>query len=300
MINRHLAYEGLKFADWAGTPEEARAEALRIWRASGAPVNLENSCASLRLMRVGPHGLRQSGRDLIAAVFRGDEVFGIELIEPSGWRTFLGDFTQHGAHGVILAADDIGDGAPLLITSTWGSAAALHEATGYAIWFAMTERNMPAVLRRAREQFRDRQLFVCDRPSSDASSDLHETIGRTAARLITPTIRTEDATDSFEAASMRWGVSAVRELVDRALPPVPATSECAAQGEGKGTRYPPKLWEAIRREWEADPKLSYAAAVKIVGERLGVPVPSKGACATYATRNNWAKAGEQVRSPHPA
>jgi len=62
-------------------------------------------------------------------------------------------------------------------------------------------------------------------------------------------------------------------------------------GDGKGTRYSPELWKAIRDEWEADPSMSYAAAVKIIGERLGVPVPSKGACATYAKRNGWQKAG---------
>jgi phage terminase small subunit len=66
-------------------------------------------------------------------------------------------------------------------------------------------------------------------------------------------------------------------------------SEPAAQGDGKGVRYSPELWEAIRKEWAADSGMSYAAAVKAIGERLGVPVPSKGACATFAKRNGWAK-----------
>lgn len=67
-----------------------------------------------------------------------------------------------------------------------------------------------------------------------------------------------------------------------------------SQGGGKGTRYSPELWEAIRKEWAAAPSMSYAMAVKIIGERLGVPVPSKGACATYATRNGWVKDGAEV------
>lgn len=64
-------------------------------------------------------------------------------------------------------------------------------------------------------------------------------------------------------------------------------------GDGKGIRYSPELWKAIRDEWAADPSTSYAAAVKIIGERLGVPVPSKGACATYAKRNGWLKNGAE-------
>lgn len=76
----------------------------------------------------------------------------------------------------------------------------------------------------------------------------------------------------------------------------PDNDESSGQGDGKGTRYSPELWKAIRKEWEADPAMSYAAAVRIVGERLGVPVPSKGACATFAKRNNWAKVGAQAES----
>lgn len=71
----------------------------------------------------------------------------------------------------------------------------------------------------------------------------------------------------------------------------PSSDDPTGQGGGKGTRYSPDLWEVIRKEWAADPSMSYAAAVKIIGARLRVPVPSKGACSTYATRNNWQKDG---------
>ncbi|MDQ7981898.1 terminase small subunit [Paraburkholderia sp. SARCC-3016] len=73
----------------------------------------------------------------------------------------------------------------------------------------------------------------------------------------------------------------------------PNNDEPSGQGDGKGTRYSPDLWEVIRRAWAGHPTMSYAAAVKIVGERLGIPVPSKGACATYAKRNGWVKDGAQ-------
>lgn len=73
----------------------------------------------------------------------------------------------------------------------------------------------------------------------------------------------------------------------------PNSDDPTSQGGGKGTRYSPELWEAIRKEWAAAPSMSYATAVKIIGERLGVPVPSKGACATYATRNGWVKDGAE-------
>lgn len=74
----------------------------------------------------------------------------------------------------------------------------------------------------------------------------------------------------------------------------PNSDDPTGQGGSKGTRYSPELWEAIRKVWAANPSMSYAAAVKIVGERLSVPVPSKGACATYATRNGWAKDGAET------
>lgn len=73
-----------------------------------------------------------------------------------------------------------------------------------------------------------------------------------------------------------------------------APSNDEPAGDGKGVRYSPELWKAIKDEWKADPSMSYATAVKIIGERLGVPVPSKGACATYAKRNAWVKDGEGV------
>ncbi|MDN7176941.1 hypothetical protein M0D69_02670 [Caballeronia sp. SEWSISQ10-4 2] len=69
----------------------------------------------------------------------------------------------------------------------------------------------------------------------------------------------------------------------------PNNDDPSGQGDGKGVRCSPQLWKATRDEWEADASMSYATAVKIIGERLGVPVPSKGACATYAKRNNWQK-----------
>jgi phage terminase small subunit len=80
----------------------------------------------------------------------------------------------------------------------------------------------------------------------------------------------------------------------------PNSDDPTGQSGGKGTRYSPALWEAIRKEWAADPSMSYATAVKIIGERLGVPVPSKGACATYATRNGWAKDGAEGVQPSDA
>ncbi|CAN7641481.1 terminase small subunit [Paraburkholderia terricola] len=72
------------------------------------------------------------------------------------------------------------------------------------------------------------------------------------------------------------------------------------QGDGKGTRYSPELWEAIRKAWAGHPTMSYAAAVKMIGERLGVPVPSKGACATYAKRNGWVRDGSEIDPASPA
>jgi phage terminase small subunit len=79
----------------------------------------------------------------------------------------------------------------------------------------------------------------------------------------------------------------------------PNNDEPANQGGGKGTRYSPELWESIRKEWAASPSMSYAAAVKVVGERLGVPVPSKGACSTFATRNGWVKDGAAASNDTP-
>ncbi|MFM0163881.1 terminase small subunit [Paraburkholderia sediminicola] len=73
----------------------------------------------------------------------------------------------------------------------------------------------------------------------------------------------------------------------------PDKDDSSGQGGGKGTRYSPELWETIRKEWAVNPSMSYAAAVKTIGARLGVPVPSKGACATYADRNNWRKDGAE-------
>lgn len=60
--------------------------------------------------------------------------------------------------------------------------------------------------------------------------------------------------------------------------------------EGRGVRYTTELWALIQEVWESHPTLSYNKAVQIIAERTGQPVPSKGACATYAQRNGWTKA----------
>lgn len=66
--------------------------------------------------------------------------------------------------------------------------------------------------------------------------------------------------------------------------------------EGKGARYPDEIWELIQTAWSSAGGISYAKALEMVAATTKAKLPSKGAVATYAKRNNWQRGYAPVQA----
>ncbi|MFM0226134.1 terminase small subunit [Paraburkholderia dipogonis] len=73
----------------------------------------------------------------------------------------------------------------------------------------------------------------------------------------------------------------------------PAGSEST---EGKGARYPDEIWELIKLAWASAGGISYQKALDMVAATTKAKLPSKGAVATYAKRNNWQRGYAPVQA----
>ncbi|CAE6900210.1 terminase small subunit [Paraburkholderia domus] len=66
--------------------------------------------------------------------------------------------------------------------------------------------------------------------------------------------------------------------------------------EGKGARYPDEIWELIQAAWSSAGGISYQKALDMVAATTKAKLPSKGAVATYAKRNNWQRGYAPVQA----
>lgn len=66
--------------------------------------------------------------------------------------------------------------------------------------------------------------------------------------------------------------------------------------EGKGARYPDEIWELIKAAWNSAGGISYQKALDMVAATTKAKLPSKGAVATYAKRNNWQRGYAPVQA----
>ena len=66
--------------------------------------------------------------------------------------------------------------------------------------------------------------------------------------------------------------------------------------EGKGARYPDEIWELIKLAWASAGGVSYQKALDMVAVNTKAKLPSKGAVATYAKRNNWQRGYAPVQA----
>lgn len=74
------------------------------------------------------------------------------------------------------------------------------------------------------------------------------------------------------------------------------TSSGSESTEGKGARYPDEIWALIQAAWSSAGGISYQKALDMVAATTKAKLPSKGAVATYAKRNNWQRGYAPVQA----
>ena len=157
---------------------EAVARALDLWRAAGPP---DRRHPYLVAKALSPFGVRQNGNLLLVPMF--DDRFcmsNVQRITPTGKKLFLpgartvGLFWPHGLHN----SEGAPSAGPVVIAEGYGTAAAIHEATGLGVVAALSWRNLLSVAKAMRGLFLDRQVII----AADHDGHLPVNIGQQAAR----------------------------------------------------------------------------------------------------------------------
>jgi putative DNA primase/helicase len=221
LTRRVAAAKAKREADEVNRHAEARARAAATWQAAKA-ASAEHPY--LRAKGVKPHGIRQSGDDLLIPMRdAGGELHSLQTIAPDGTKLFV-------TGGRVAACyHSIGkpDGA-ICIAEGYATAASIHEATGHAVAVAFNAGNLAAVARELRAKLHNVRIIVCadDDYRTDGNPGL--TKATQAARAVGGILavpgfrgdRPEAATD-FNDLHRQCGAAAVERAVAnaRALEP---------------------------------------------------------------------------------
>lgn len=138
----------------------AAARAVELWMKAGMA---NPAHPYLKAKALAPFGIKQSERTLLVPMWdKGFRLRNIQRIQVDGSKVFLtggetaGLFWHHG----VLTADYAATPLPLVIAEGFATAAAIHEATGYAVVAAMSGRNIDNVAQEMRHRFPTREIIV--------------------------------------------------------------------------------------------------------------------------------------------
>lgn len=107
---------------------------------------------------VKPHYLRQKGDLLVVPLTNGQRLINTQTIAPDGTKRFRPGGQVRGCYHPI---GEMHINLPLLICEGWATAAALHEATGYAVAAAMNCGNLHSVALSLRARYPSMAIIVC-------------------------------------------------------------------------------------------------------------------------------------------
>lgn len=192
---------------------KAAQAARRIWQAV-QPASLDHPYLARK--GVKPHGIRQSGDELVIPVMQGDALTGLQFIGPDGGKRFLTGTQKHGAWYLLGVPSD-----RVCIAEGYATAATIYEATGIACVVAFDAGNLLAVAK----EFEGNPVEViiaadddCGRSDNPGLTKAREAATATGARLAVPDFgprRKADCTDFNDLARER-GPEAVRGCIERA------------------------------------------------------------------------------------
>lgn len=147
------------------------AERVREWEKIATLAMQEWSSAStanpahayLKAKELTPFGIRQYGNVLMVPMWDASFLLrNVQRIAPDGAKRFMPGGQTNGLfwhHGVLTMGHQLTT-FPLVIAEGFATAAAIHEATGYAVVAAMSGQNLEAVAVIMRQRFPSREIIM--------------------------------------------------------------------------------------------------------------------------------------------
>lgn len=159
MDKAHKA-EARRKSETMAKQDAAAKQAQALWKAAESADRAHEYLAAKGL---APFGIRQLAAALLVPMFDpAFRIWNLQRIAPDGGKRFLpggridGLFWPHATHLV----DGRHSPGPLVIGEGFATAAAINEATGYAVAAAMSARNLEPVAKAMRGLFPARQIII--------------------------------------------------------------------------------------------------------------------------------------------
>lgn len=156
ITNRRAAREAERVREW----ERIATLAMQEW-SSASTANPAH--AYLRAKELTPFGIRQYGNVLMVPMWNASFLLrNVQRIAPDGAKRFMPGGQTNGLfwhHGVLTMWHQLTT-CPVVIAEGFATAAAIHEATGYAVVAAMSGKNLEAVAVIMRQRFPSREIIM--------------------------------------------------------------------------------------------------------------------------------------------
>jgi len=236
-------------AEVAAKHAAAAQEAVALWlSASEAGMS-----AYLARKHVGAHGVRYAdGAVLVSLVDEAGKLWNVQRICANGDKRFLAGGRVSGCFHVL---GDAAASAWLLIAEGYATAAALHEATGYAVVAAFNASNLKHVASVLRKRYPDAKLLICADDDRETEARTGKNPGVTSAKDAAKVARAiwckpdglpEGGTD-FNDLAAHAGPDVVRAQIAAAIAVASGPESLAeaanaiGQSDGKGRRNKSRL-----------------------------------------------------------
>lgn len=134
---------------------EAAKEAEARWK-SALPA--DNNHPYLLRKKVGAHGLRYEGDNLLVSMSIAKKIVSLQTIEPDGDKLFLTGGKKKGAYFSLAKRSEIKD--KIIITEGYATAATIKEITGLPVICAFDAGNLEPVAKAMRMEYPDKQIII--------------------------------------------------------------------------------------------------------------------------------------------
>lgn len=161
--------------------KQAAQKAAQTWQAS-APATT-HSYLDTKLIKT--HGARVSGDVLMIPVLDGEgNIQTLQTIMPDGSKRFMAGGKMAGGRYWLGTPTDA---APLVVCEGFATAAAIHEATGYAVACAFNAGNLHAVATDTRQRFPTARLLIAGDDDRSTEGNPGRTKATAAAQAVNGT-----------------------------------------------------------------------------------------------------------------
>jgi putative DNA primase/helicase len=247
---------------------QAQEEVTQLW-ASAEPVTFH---PYLDKKWVKAHNIKQLGEELLIPMYENKELKSLQHIQADGFKKFHTGGKTKGTYFTI-------GGKPshegmLCICEGYVTGASIYEATGYPVVITFTANNLLLVGQSMRKKFPKVKMVIC-------ADDDHKTEGNIGIKKATETalainglvalpifgVGRQDHQTDFNDMALVSGLDAVKQAIDKALPP----KQSASTNEDWATPIPlPKGLPVKPFDYELLPE-SLRAWVKDISNRMQCP-----------------------------